>query len=318
MIKALTVSVFILLGSGMTASQAAQAEPAPAYLTGETVSQQGLVLEVRVADQAGPATIDTGATLAVIDAALVPHIDPDKIDRSVSVIGIGGRRDYKVIDLPSLIVGGVEIGPLRAALNTSAVFPGPRTVIPTQAFRGRIFDIDFARGAVQSYDHAPPRAGRAFTCRMGYERIAGLPFVDISMNGQRAKALIDTGAELSLINPVLAAEARTRLVEGATQRLFGADLEKRLASVRRAQNLFIGRHHFNDFLIISSPTLFFEEIGLEDQPAMVMGRDLLGSFRIQLDRAEGTVSFVRPLRTGEPSAKLRRYHRTTGLKSKCF
>ncbi|MEM8538465.1 MAG: aspartyl protease family protein [Pseudomonadota bacterium] len=318
MIKALTLSALVTLGSGMAVRSVADTPPAPAYLASETLSRQSMVLEVSVAGQSGEATIDTGATLAVVDAALVPHIDPNGIDQSVSVIGIGGRRDYKMVDLPSLVVGGIEIGPLRAALNTSKRFPGPKTVIPTRAFAGRTVDIDFRSGALKTYDTDPARVRRAFTCRMPYDEIAGLPFVDISLNGRQAKALIDTGAEVSLINPALAMAARTRLVEGVTRRLFGADLQPGMASVRRARKMFVGRHQFEDFLIVSTPSSFFEEVGLGDQPVMIMGRDMLKNFRIQIDRAKGTVNFVRPLRPGEPSPILTGYPRVVGLRSKCF
>jgi len=119
-----------------------------------------------------------------------------------------------------------------------------------------------------------------------------LMIVDARVRGQRVRAVIDTGAEVSLINPVLAEAA------GAT------DLVVRTAGTVRAVQSPTGRAAVARPMIIDAVRLgdmvldrlgvlmgdfhIFRHLGLADQPAMLLGVDVLGVFsRVVMDLQDG-------------------------------
>ncbi len=119
-----------------------------------------------------------------------------------------------------------------------------------------------------------------------------LMIVDARVRGVRVPAVIDTGAEVSLINPVLAEAA------GAT------DLALRAAGTAQAIRSPTGRAAIARPMIIDAVRLgdmvldrlgvlmgdfhIFRHLGLADQPAMLLGVDVLGVFsRVVMDLRDG-------------------------------
>ncbi len=119
-----------------------------------------------------------------------------------------------------------------------------------------------------------------------------LMIVDARVRGVRVPAVIDTGAEVSLINPVLAEAA------GAT------DLVVRTAGTAQAVQSPTGRAAVARPMIIDAVRLgdmvldrlgvlmgdfhIFRHLGLADQPAMLLGVDVLGVFsRVVMDLQDG-------------------------------
>ena len=249
------------------------------------------VTPVRLSDAPAIAgIIDTAATLAMIEApvARAAGIDPAAIsDDTISVFGLLGERRYHTVRIPMLQAGSAWLSQVPAAYNDRETMPGGKLVIPATAFGGDVLDFDFPQGRFTAYDGRPQNNNQR---AIGRHRITvedGLFFTEVKVNGVKAKALIDTGSPFTLINRKLAAAAGAKLDEDKTQRLRGATGGALHVEVASARRLTVARYTIRQpDLIVADPALF-DDLGLADEPAMLLGLDLLSVFRMQIDRRRG-------------------------------
>jgi predicted aspartyl protease len=253
-------------------------------------------LEVNGNDRA-TGIIDTAATFPMINRrtarlAQLPELE-DNVPM-ISVLGLTGEEIYPVVELETLLVGNVAKKDLQVALNVDLNVTGAQNVLPANAFVGDVIDFDFENLRVMVYDGRPDRSARLVPSSMKYDDQNGLIFVDVRINGRKGRALVDTGSSVTFINqPVCgtshtkANEEKTKMLQGAT----GGDQSLRIASVRR---LAIGQFQVSGVDVLVSDPPLFEYLGLEQEPAMVLGLDLLTSFRLQIDRRRNRVVLSMP------------------------
>jgi len=119
-----------------------------------------------------------------------------------------------------------------------------------------------------------------------------LMVVDARVRGQRVKAVIDTGAEVSLINPVLAEAA------GATDLVLrradtGQTVQSPTGRAAVARPMMISAVRLGDMMlerlgVLMGDFYIFRHLGLSVQPAMLLGVDVLGVFsRVVMDLGDG-------------------------------
>lgn len=234
--------------------------------------------------------IDTAATLPMVEAraASAAGIGPAAIsEQTVAVFGLLGGRDYHTVRIPVVQAGSASLIQVAAAYNDRETMPGGKVVIPATAFGGDVLDFDFPEGRFTVYDGRPQNSNQQAISRSRLTVEDGLFFTEVSINGVKAKALIDTGSPFTLINSKFAAAAGVKPDEDKTQRLRGATGGALNAEVAAARRLTMARYTVRQLdLIVADPALF-EDLGLSDEPAMLLGLDLLSMFRVQIDRRRG-------------------------------
>ena len=205
-----------------------------------------------------PAIIDTAATIAMIEsraAARSGVTAPPPEEAKVQVFGLLGERTFPLVNLGSVSSESLRIFDVRTAYNDREQMPGGPLVIPAVAFGGDVLDFDFPAGRFSVYDGRPK--GDASGTGRGPLRIeGGLMFADITINGVKGKALIDTGSPFSFINSKMAQVAKTQrdeekstLLQGATggQMAVSVVAVKRFSmarfSVRRINMVVADVHH---------------------------------------------------------------------------
>ncbi len=309
---AILAAIGVILGgnTGAGKDQAGSAE-----LSVASQHHTSMSIDVTVMGQPARATVDTGATYAMIDDRLLPP-PAAGIDQRIEIVGVDGMREYQTIELASVKVGDIELGPMGAAINDNIAFPGDRTVLPAAAFEGRVLDFDFIEGQLSVHNGAPEAERGAYICRMDYQLIRGLPFLQARINKAKVLILIDTGATVSFINEPLSDAARTRVDEELTKVIFGAGGDPDKGSVHIAKDLILGKHKISRFKAISSESPIFAHLGIADQPVMVMGTDLLKHFRLQFDRHNQTVQFERPMSRQE--SVIERARRSRQVRKGCW
>lgn len=246
------------------------------------------------------ALLDTGATIPLIgdrflDYEPVENPSPDSAEGAARILGIGGQKYYPVTRLPQLSAGGESWSDLRVAVNTENRYPIQKSVLPISIFETRVVDFDFGNGRVHLYDGKPRRVRRAREASVPYQDVNSLIFVPIKINGVRGRALIDTGADISFLNPAFAERSRANLDEERTALLRGSDLTRNSASIYRFRRLVFAK---NEITRISLPVLdtdLFAELGFGEEPMMILGMDLLQHFRLQVDRERQRIHFVRSI-----------------------
>lgn len=253
----------------------------------EINDQDHMMVNVSVNDNAATAVIDTAATFPMIDGrtARIAGIPPlGDNPPMVNVLGITGAEVYPVVRLERLMIGNVLKTDLPVALNTRLDVPGTHSVLPASAFEGDVIDFDFQNQRVMVYNGRPDRSAYLIPSVQKIEEVDGLFFTEVKINGRKGRALIDTGSSVTYINSRFAEKSGTKANVEKTEALQGAtggDLSLRIASARV---ITISEFRISNADILVTDPPMFEYLGIAEEPAMVLGLDLLSAFRMQIDR----------------------------------
>jgi predicted aspartyl protease len=244
------------------------------------------------------ALIDTAATIPLIDDSYLDlealGEDAPTIEATEArILGIGGQRFYPVARLPNLSAGGERWSDLRVAVNNESLFPINKSVLPISIFESRVVDFDFRNDRVYLYEGRPKRVRRAHQASVRYQDVNSLMFVPVKINGVRGRALIDTGADVSFINPQFAEQSKAKFDEDRTAILRGSDLTRNRASIYQVRRIAFAENEFNRVTVPVLETDLFTELGFGDEPMMIFGMDLLQHFRVQIDRGRQRIYFIR-------------------------
>jgi len=250
-------------------------------------------------------TISGELTVGVIDtAATFPLIHPRRqktplnphSSQQVRVLGINGSRLFDVIEVDNLVAGNQTLGPLKAARNDRYEVPGPPNILPASSLKGRVLDFNFPENRLDIYDSPPTTSRTHTTSQFNYVEYERLPFINVEINGVKGKALIDTGSDTSYINTAFADTAGLSTIAKPELQLLGADghiLNIRAVTVRHFR---LGRFKYRKFDMLAADTELFSHLGFEDMPTMVLGLDLLRTYRMQIDREARQLHLLRPRR----------------------
>lgn len=256
-------------------------------------AQKWPITEISVNGQSTTALLDTGATIAMIDDDLFAMDAIDSAAPETRLLGIGGKRLVPVARISSLKAGTRAWYNLRVAVNTEDEFPIQQNILPTAIFQSDVVDFDFPNARVELYDGRPQRISGTHRNAIDYTPHEGLILIDIRINGAPGKALIDTGASVSFLNPRFTEHAGGERRVEDEQNLFGSDLERNSVKIYRFRNLRFGSHRVSEFDIPVLETEMFDELALGDEPVMVLGMDLLEHFRVQIDQKRQMLILVR-------------------------
>tara|TARA_R110001606_G_scaffold315397_1_gene462143 strand:+ start:59 stop:1045 length:987 start_codon:yes stop_codon:yes gene_type:complete len=229
--------------------------------------------------------VDTAATYAMIGMATAKRAGIAPPDATmVNVLGLEGPQAYPIVYLDSIAAGNCRFTDVAAALNQRIEVVGVKNVVPLTVLDGGVVDFDFVERRILIYDGRPDRNTSMATSRLPMREIHGLWFAEVTLNGHKGLALIDTGSSISYINSRFAADAGVKANPEKTHILQGITGNGVAARVVTARGLQLGKHRASrPDLIVADPPLF-EHLGMVDTPAMVLGLDYLSFFRVQLDR----------------------------------
>ena len=254
--------------------------PEPRYVAPTLRDRIGRIWAPVTIDGKGPLrlVLDTGASRSALTPAALNKlgIQPD-LDRMVLLRGTTGSAR-----VPTVRVGQVEIGDLLAERQTMVVvddaFGGADGVLATTALRDRRILADFRRDRIEITRSSGERAPPGFTTLRIKLLDHHVPWVEAMVGGVRVKAVIDTGAQSTIGNLALrdALLAKRREVDAREEGVIGVtgdlqegrsmaapaiQLEKIM--VRRARINFVDLH-------------IFQRWQLRDEPAMLLGMDVIG------------------------------------------
>lgn len=296
----------IAAGLTMTAWPAsAQDTPVPPAQIAESDRFDRGVVEVHLNDR-GPYrfAIDTAASASVVASDLIGPLDlrpGGELDMH-TVVGLERVQLVRARTLRSGSLAGVNVrlavGERRGLLGLDGLigldlladqrvtmrFRGQRRAAIT---RSRM-DNDGFLGAVR------PRV-RFEPLRQGSS--VRLMAVDVIVRGQHAVAIIDTGAQVSLINPALALAAGARPLQLRSAE-DGRSIQSPTGRAAPAEPVVIDAVHFDSLVldrlaVLSGDFHILRHLGYADTPAMLLGVDVLGVFEkiaIDLKRGEMVMS----------------------------
>jgi len=251
----------------------------PRYVAPTRRDKIGRIWAPVMIDGKGPfrLVLDTGATHSVVnnDVALALGIKPE--DRGATLLrGVTGVATVPTIPVRSFEVGDLLIEPAVLPIIADAM-GGADGILGNEGLRDKRIVIEFLRDRITITHSHGERATAGWVpvpLRFGMD---GLLTVPAHVGTHRAIAVIDTGAQRTLGNLALRRilqEDRRR--DGRLTQVYGASQAEQDGDSLAAPPIALGHATIDGARIIYSDFSIFQHWGLDDEPALIVGMDVLG------------------------------------------
>ena len=251
----------------------------------------------------GPFTmiLDTAAGLTTVTTGVKDELGLILLGRSPQPMQLASGAEP--IDLYTL--GFVTLGGRPAPAPITVVLDEPlRHVKPARGILGMnvlsnfSVDIDQPNKRLSlSESGTPPPAGFDWHAVPIDRRYDDFIIVDVDIGGVAAKAVMDTGANGSVINDKLA--AALNIVEGAPGVSEGQILAGGGATLKgKAGPLVLARAQWAEVTLQATQLPLFAALEIDEGPALILGNDVLDDVRLFIDYANGKFYLTLPPASG--------------------
>jgi predicted aspartyl protease len=254
--------------------------------------------------------IDTGASRSTLAPHLAKALGLDLTSgRRIILNGVTGAAEVPTVVVDSLEVGSLKFVDQHLPVIFTSIMGNADGILGVAGFADQRIDVDFKRDRVVISPSNGRRPHFSMVTARAHRNTNGLMIVDLRVGrGIRTKAVIDTGAERTLGNLALqdAMNRRRRkkrepvaaVVHGATPDIADGDLQQ----IREAS---VGDMRLSNLEVIFADFHVFKLWGLDQEPALLVGMDLLGVLeRLVIDYRRNEVSMY-----GERQSLVRTVHR---------
>jgi len=225
--------------------------------------------------------LDTGANHSTISPRLVQTLGlkPDEA-RSVKLDGITGTALVSFVTVDKLQAGALSLESAMLPVVWAPVMGGADGILGAAGLSEKTLMIDFLRNRVV-IAHSVETGMRSDSTRIHAAHVAnGLLILDTQVGRVAVRAVIDTGSERTLGNIALRNALKTNRGAGTmayVTSVYGATEQVEPGEIQRAPPISLGSLHITDVAIVYGGFHIFEVWGLHDEPAMVIGMDVLGT-----------------------------------------
>ena len=247
--------------------------------------------------------IDTGASSTVIAPRVARRLNLplDAINNKL-LRGITGSELVPTVVVDEIVAGGIRLTNSRLPVVEPRVFAEADGIFGADAFARGCLVVNFMRAKLAITDRGCPRAGDDWEVVRARMQFGGLVVVDARVGKTHAVAIIDTGAEHSLGNPALLAAVRQNRrfqPEANRTQVYAATSHVVFGELVTTPSVRIGGIRVGSQAIVYGDFEVFRIWGLQDQPALVLGVDVLGMTEaMMIDYQRGELR-VLPRSTGE-------------------
>lgn len=289
-----------LMTAGLGGPARARAQDAPTFTSGN--EQRGLLtVPVMINDQ-GPYAfaIDSAANMSVIARDLAEGLALAGAGEVIMHTVVAGEQAATVV-AGRLRTGALDARDARLAVASREAMDGLDGLLGTDLLAGLRLVLNF-RGRARVNVTRPRRRreqapdGLRLDARApttGEQRFNGLLLIDAMARTVPCKVIVDTGAKTTVINSALAVQANAQplvLPNGASlSRVLSPTGRGAMAEAMLLPELQLGGVRLTRIPVLVGDFHTFGVWGLADQPAMLLGVDLLGLFQtviIDLRRGE--------------------------------
>ncbi|GGE13398.1 hypothetical protein GCM10011529_19710 [Polymorphobacter glacialis] len=268
-------------------------------ITGESLAVDSLrsrmFLDVQVNGK-GPFRflVDSGADRSVIGALLAAQLGLPAED-PVILRSMAGTSTARTVLIETMTLGSSVIETITAPVLSERDM-GARGIIGIDALADQRMMLDFQNKRVTIQDSRQPVYSEPGEIVVTARRRKGqLILTQVNVDGDRSYAVIDTGSELTIGNsPMLKRLSRgRRLGEARTVEMVSVTGEIVVARLLYLPELRIGGVIMRNVPVAFTDAPPFALFGLDKQPALLLGTDLLENFRrVSLDFRNRKVRFV--------------------------
>lgn len=263
-----------------------------------TTTQKGFpVVEIAI-NGAGPfaMVLDTGAGLTTVTTKLKDELGLLNVGRMPQSLQLaGGAEPVDIYTLGFVTLAG-EPAPAPITVILDAPFKyirEARGILGMNVLSRFAIDIDQPNRRLIVRPQGDLPQGDTWTQLPVLKRADYFLIVDAVVDGVPAKALIDTGANQSILNPELA--EKLGMVEGAPGVTPGKLALTKGTSLRgRVEHVALGSAVWDALNVQTADLPLFAALEMGEGPAMVLGNDALKQVRLFIDYAGGRIYLTPP------------------------
>jgi predicted aspartyl protease len=254
----------------------------PRYVAPTLRDQIGRIWAPVLINGRGPfrLVLDTGASHSGVTAPVADLLGiPVDASSPVVLHGVTGSGTVPTIRVDSLSVGDLDVDSQILPILADA-FGGAQGVLGGQGLADKRIFIDFKHDQIMiTYSHGE-RAAHGFVAVPFHSVRGALILINAQVGGVAAKAIIDTGAQVTIANRAL----RTALLRsegnpgGARDRIQGVTLEVEDGMQAPTPTITVGGIAIRNATVTYADAPIFEQWRLHDEPTIIIGMDVLGLF----------------------------------------
>ena len=225
--------------------------------------------------------IDTGAERTVISRELAARLALDP-SRNVRLAGVVDVREVPTVIIPQLDVGRRSLTDVQApALHAAHI--GADGMLGVDSLRNQRVVFDFDRQEMRlsrsvAQDDRWPQDTIVVTAQT---RLGRMVLADATVDGERVRAIVDTGSEITVGNEALRRRliGRGRVDPNLSMEITSVTGARALLNYTVTRHMRIGGARINNLPIAFGGLELFRHLGLEERPAILLGMDALRLFR---------------------------------------
>jgi hypothetical protein len=269
------------LGAATDEQAVVPAGPAPYALSTHRDRIGRIIVPVSINGQGPfPFMIDTGANRTVLAQSLATQLalplDPNS---QITVIGVSGSSVVATAHVDTLDASALHFSDVQLPVLSGPVFEGIAGILGMDGFEGKRIAANFVRGLFsidQSRGWRAPPLYTTLPVRFLSERLL---MIDCHVGNIATRAIIDTGGIRTLGNPALfrrlaRREDTARLLQTG---VIDVNEASQLGTVRRVPPVWLGTTSIQALDVTFADFSVFHAWGLEDEPALLLGMDVLGT-----------------------------------------
>jgi predicted aspartyl protease len=276
----------------------ALSDPEPLFAAPTRLDRIGRVMTHVKVNGKGPFrfVIDTGASRSTLAPHLARALNlQPSVGRNVMLNGVTGAAEVATVAVDSIEIGALKFEKQQLPVIFTSIMGNADGILGVAGFEDQRIDVDFKRDRVSVLESNGRRPHYSMVTARATRNANGLMIVDVRVGRRiRAKAVIDTGAERTLGNLALQAAMNkhrrkkrdpvSAIVHGATPDITDGDMQE----IKEAT---IGDMTMTNLEVIFADFHVFKLWGLEKEPAMLIGMDMLGVLeRLVIDYRRNEVS----------------------------
>jgi len=254
----------------------------PRYVAPTSRDQIGRIWAPVLINGRGPfrLVLDTGASHSGITAPVADLLGiPVDASSPVVLHGVTGSGIVPTIRVDSLSVGDLDVNSQILPILADA-FGGAQGVLGAQGLADKRIFIDFKHDRIMITYSRGERAEHGFVAVPFHSVRGALILINAQVGDVKAKAVIDTGAQVTIANlalrtALLRAEGASR---GARDRIQGVTLEVEDGMVAPTPTITVGGVAIRNASVTYADAAIFDQWRLHGDPTIIIGMDVLGLF----------------------------------------
>ncbi len=287
-------------------------DPEPLFAAPTRLDRIGRVMTHVKVNGKGPFrfVIDTGASRST----LAPHLAralglKESVGRNVMLNGVTGAAEVPTVAVDSIEIGALKFEHQNLPVIFTSIMGNADGILGVAGFNDQRIDVDFKRDRVSVLESNGKRPHYSMVTSRALRNDNGLMILDARVGRRiKVKAVIDTGAERTLGNLALQSamnKNRRRPREPVSAVVHGATPDITDGDVQTVKEATIGDLTLSNLEVIFADFHVFKLWELDQQPAMLIGMDMLGVLeRLVIDYRRNEVSMY-----GEKAPSIRTVQR---------